>query len=477
MDIVKSNLKKYSVIAIVVYFVLAILFHNVAGKELYYKASKGNLESVQGSTSTYEITNHFNIKQTFVCKSDEIEYISLQFATFGRMNSGNINVKLINNDKILMDKNLDVSTLIDCGFVDIYADNPISNVQGELLDIEITSEFGENGNAVAPWYNPTLNIEGQQLYMNSEKVNGTICFKTFGRDHIKYSQYYWEFVAMIGAVLAIYLIRLNYKYKNGKKGTIIKFIESSIKYKFLIQQLVNRDFKAKYKRSVLGICWSFLNPLLTMLVQYIVFSTIFKSDIDNYPVYLLSGIILFNFFTEAVGMSLTSIVGNATLITKVYMPKCIYPITKVLSSTINLLISMIPLYIVIIIMNVKITKATLLLPFVILCVIAFCIGLGLILSSAMVFFRDTQFLWGVISLLWMYATPLFYPETIIPAQFMMIYKLNPMYHFIRFFRIVILYGTSPEPMVYFQCLLCAGVMLLIGSIVFKKTQDKFVLYI
>lgn len=473
----KINIKKYSIIAVIAYFVLAILFHNIAGEELYYKASKGNLESVQGTTSTYEITNHFNLRQTFICKSDEIEYISLQFATFGRTNSGNINVKLKSGENILMDKNIDVSTLKDVEFVDIYADKPINNVQGKTLGIEISSEYGENGNAVAPWYNPTINIDGQELYMSGEKSNGTICFKTYGRDHIKYSEYYWHFVVTGGIILIIYLGILNNKHKNGKKDFLLKLIESSIKYKFLIEQLVNRDFKAKYKRSVLGVFWSFLNPLLTMLVQYIVFSTIFKSDIDNYPVYLLSGIILFNFFTESVGMSLTSIVGNATLITKVYMPKCIYPVTKVLSSTINLLISMIPLYIVIIITNVKITKATLLLPFVIICLIVFCIGLGLVLSSSMVYFRDTQFLWGVVSLLWMYATPLFYPETIIPTQFMMIYKLNPMYHFIRFFRVVVLYGVSPEPIVYFQCLVYAGVMLLIGSIIFKKTQDKFVLYI
>ena len=118
------------------------------------------------------------------------------------------------------------------------------------------------------------------------------------------------------------------------------------KYRFLIRQLVSRDFKSKYKRSVFGVLWSFLNPLLTMFVQYIVFSNLFRFDIPYYPVYLLCGIIMFNYFSEACGMTLGSIVGNASLITKVYMPKYIYPLTRVLSSFVNLLISMVPLFIV-----------------------------------------------------------------------------------------------------------------------------------
>lgn len=478
MGQIRINIKKYWAISLVVYFALAILFHYAAGEQLYYKASKGNLKSVQGSTSTYEITNHFTVEQDFTSKSDEIQYISLQFSTFGRVNTGEVNVKLIDdNNDCLLDKNIDISEFRDGGFVDVDLDNPVSGLLNKKLRIIISSEDCENGNAVALWYNPKLNIEGQQLYLNGEKSDGTIGFKTYGRDQVKYSEYYWEFV-LIGVVLiCIYFIVLNSRMKRNKKSILINFINSYKKYKFLIEQLVSRDFKTKYKRSILGVFWSFLNPLLTMLVQYLVFSTLFKSDIDNYPVYLLSGSVLFTFFTESVGMALMSIVENATLITKVYMPKYIYPITKILSSGINLLIAMIPLAIVGMITHINVTKAFILLPFVLLCLLVFCIGMGLMLSASMVYFRDTQFIWGVISLLWMYATPLFYPETIIPEQFMTIYKMNPMYHFIRFFRTIILYGVSPEPIAYFQCLFFAIVMLLIGIGVFRKSQDNFVLYI
>lgn len=254
-------------------------------------------------------------------------------------------------------------------------------------------------------------------------------------------------------------------------------INTYIRYEFLLSQLIERDFKTKYKRSVLGILWSFFNPLLTMTVQYVVFSTIFKSDIPNFPVYLLIGVVIFNFFTEACGMGLMSIVGNASLITKVYVPKYIYPVSRVFSSVINLLLALIPLGIVMIVTKTLPSFSILLVPFGLVCTIVFTIGMVLILSSAMVFFRDTQFLWNVMSLLWMYATPLFYPETIIPAKFKFIIELNPMYHLIKFVRTCILEGVSPEPKAYFICIVCSVGTFLIGAFIFNKNQDKFVLNI
>ncbi len=261
-----------------------------------------------------------------------------------------------------------------------------------------------------------------------------------------------------------------------KQGNIVtRLIDAFRRYGYLLRQLVSRDFKSKYKRSVLGVLWSFLNPLLTMLVQYIVFSTLFKSDIPNYPLYLLTGIVCFNFFSESTGMALQSITGNASLITKVYVPKYIYPLSRVLSSGINLLMSLIPLLLVMLLTWTPVRPAILLLPIGLICLVGFCLGIGLILSTMMVFFRDTQFLWGVVSLLWMYATPIFYPETIIPAKFMLIYKCNPLYHIIRFIRIVLIQGVSPEPKAYALCLIASFVPLVVGAAVFKKNQDKFVL--
>ena len=176
-------------------------------------------------------------------------------------------------------------------------------------------------------------------------------------------------------------------------------------------------------------------------------------------------------------MSLTSIIGNAGLITKVYVPKYIYPLTRVLSSLVNLVISLIPLLLVTLISRIVPTKAYLLVPFVLVCLAVFCLGIGLLLAALMVFFRDIQFLWGVLTMIWMYATPIFYPPTILPDNLRGLLNLNPLYHFITFARTCFIDGISPEPSVYFLCFMVAAIALLVGALVFQKAQDRFVLYL
>lgn len=297
-----------------------------------------------------------------------------------------------------------------------------------------------------------------------------------GRGFSSPAAYAGAFLAL-GFVFAGYLVKLCRDRKKGKITMGLKIISAFSRYRFLMQQLVARDFKTKYKRSVLGVLWSFLNPLLTMAVQYLVFSTLFKSDIPNFPVYLLTGIVLFNFFTEACAMGITSVLGNASLITKVYVPKYIYPLTRVTSSAVNLLFSLVPLFIVVLLTQTPLSPAMLLLPFPLVCLFTFCVGMVFILSSSMVFFRDTQFLWNVLSMIWMYATPIFYPESIIPAALAPVFKLNPLYHFIRFARTVVLEGVSPEPKAYLICMTFSLVSIVLGSVIFRKCQDKFVLYL
>lgn len=176
-------------------------------------------------------------------------------------------------------------------------------------------------------------------------------------------------------------------------------------------------------------------------------------------------------------MALGSIVGNASLITKVYVPKYIYPLTRVMSSVINFGISLLPLVLVSVITGVHFRKSAVLAFYFFACVIVFSLGLGLFLSAAMVFFRDVQFLWGVLSMIWMYATPIFYPETILPDNFKIILHVNPLYHFLKNARICILDGISPEPIVYIQCMLIALAALVVGALGFRKSQDRFVLYL
>ena len=297
------------------------------------------------------------------------------------------------------------------------------------------------------------------------------------RHYIWTGLHYWEFTAALGAVIALYLLLVYRKWTQGKHSFLANALVAVQKYRFLIKQLVDRDFKAKYKRSVLGVFWSFLNPLLNMLVQYVVFSNMFKFDIPYFPVYLLCGNVVFSYFSESCGMALTSIVGNAGLITKVYVPKYIYPLTRIMSSMVNLLISLIPLFAVALISGLLPTKAYLLLPIPLLLLALFCLGLGMLLAAAMVFFRDIQFLWGVLTTIWMYLTPIFYPVNALPEGVQAVVKMNPLYLYVTFVRSCIIDGISPEPVLYAQCAVIALVTLVIGAVVFKKSQDKFVLYL
>ena len=249
------------------------------------------------------------------------------------------------------------------------------------------------------------------------------------------------------------------------------------KYKFLLSQLVARDFKTKYKRSILGILWSLLNPLLVMVVQYIVFSGLFKWDINNYAIYLLSGSVMFNFITESTSQALIAITGNAGLITKVYIPKYIFPLSKVLSSLINFFLAFLALILIVLIKSItpNIYYFTMIYP--IICMLLFSIGVSLILSSMMVYFRDTQFLYGIFLTLWTYLTPLFYPESIIPDKFIIIIKMNPMYHYIKYVRMVILDGVLPSLNTHVYCILFSIISLFLGIFVFKKAQKNFILNI
>ena len=253
--------------------------------------------------------------------------------------------------------------------------------------------------------------------------------------------------------------------------------KSIFRYGFLLEQLVRRNFNTKYRQSVLGVLWSFLNPLMTMAVQYLVFSQLFRQDISHFPVYLLTGIILFSFFNECVTLGMDSIVLNGPLITKVAMPKLIYPLSRSISSLISLVISLIPLLGAMLLSGTPLTPALLLLPAAILMTFFFAFGMSLILCTLNVFFRDTRFLWSVVSLLWTYATPIFYPITIIPEAWQPIFRLNPMFQLIDFMRTIVIGGRWPGAAQWGACLLAALLPLGLGLLIFRRQEDKFVFHL
>ena len=251
------------------------------------------------------------------------------------------------------------------------------------------------------------------------------------------------------------------------------------KYGFLMKQLVSRDFKVKYKRSVLGIFWSLLYPVLTMAVMALVFTNMFRFSTPgvNYLAYLMSGLVIFNYFSEASNLAMSSVVANFSLINKVYIPKYIFPISKCLFVGINFLLTLIPLYAIILLTGTGINIYHLLLPYAFICLFLFTVGFGLILATVSVFLRDMFYIYGVVITLWTYMTPIMYDISIISGPLQIIFKLNPLYWFIYFARDIILYHQVPGINVWIYCGLFAIVFLIIGIIVFKKNQDKFIYYV
>ncbi len=249
------------------------------------------------------------------------------------------------------------------------------------------------------------------------------------------------------------------------------------KYRPLINELVLRDLKVKYRRSFLGYLWSLLNPLLMMTIMYFVFSNVFRFDIPNYPLYLICGQTLKTFFNESTNMAMHSIVANAPLIKKVYIPKFIFPVSRVLSSFVTMSFSLVAIVIVMIIMQVKVSWPILLVVFPLFFLFIFCCSMGMILSALSVYFRDITHLYGVFTLAMMYATPIFYPLDAVSAQIQAIIKLNPMYHFINLFRNLVIYAHIPGPNAWFGCIASSLVALAIGLVVFNKLQKNFLLYV
>lgn len=471
------DLKRVFALCFAVYAVLIIAFYFLAGDQLHFRRSRGEVTMPAAEAGTIELVQGTYVQQTFTAKIQRLESVSVQWGTYYRANAGTVTMALYRGEELLGQQTFGAAGITEGGVTTLTFDTPLEGLVNVPLTLRLWADSA-SGSAVSPMMNTsTPQTEGFALDLNGSAVAGTLCFSAGGEDYIWTGLHYWEFAAAFGLLLASYLFWSYKRWQQGKPSALVKAVVAVQKYRFLIKQLVDRDFKAKYKRSVLGVFWSFLNPLLNMAVQYVVFSNLFRFDIPFFPVYLLCGNVIFTYFSESCGMALTSIVGNASLITKVYVPKYIYPLTRILSSLINLLISMIPLIVVALISGLLPAPAYVLSLYAFVCLALFCLGLGMLLSAAMVFFRDIQFLWGVLTTIWMYLTPIFYPVSALPEAAQRIVMMNPLYYYVTFVRTCIIDGVSPEPTMYAQCLLYAIAAVVVGAWVFKKSQDKFVLYL
>lgn len=255
----------------------------------------------------------------------------------------------------------------------------------------------------------------------------------------------------------------------------------SFKYLFnyvpLMQELVKRDLKVKYRRSILGYLWSLLNPLMMMCVMAYVFSQILQSSVPNFPLYLICGQTLWNFFNESTNMAMHSVVQNGALIKKVYIPKFIFPLSRVTSCFVTMSFSLVAILIVMLFTRATVYWTLLLFWVPLVFLFFFCCGIGLIISSLSTYFRDITHLYGVLVMAWMYATPIFYDPEILPDGVRNVLEWNPMYHFITFFRSLILHGQVPELSIWLLCIGSSLGVFVIGLAIFKKLQRNFILYI
>lgn len=254
-------------------------------------------------------------------------------------------------------------------------------------------------------------------------------------------------------------------------------LKTFYKYKYLLYVLVVRDIKKKYRRSVLGILWSMLNPLLMMIITAMVFSKLFRFDLENYILYLLIGQVFFTFYAESTNFAMSSILDNSSLIKKVYVPKYLFPLSRAISSCVNLLFTVPAIIVMMFYTGQYPTWRIVSFIFPLLFMLFFCMGIGLILAASVVYFRDLFHLYGVIVSALSYATPVFYPDKIIPEKYNFLLTYNPLYYYLKTFREIIYNGNLPDSYYLGMCLLMSIASLVVGVLVFKKAQNRFILYI
>ena len=256
-----------------------------------------------------------------------------------------------------------------------------------------------------------------------------------------------------------------------------KYIDSFMHYRFLLWELVKKGIKLKYRRSYLGIGRSLLEPLLTMIVLTIVFGTILGNHEKTFPIYILSGRLLYSFYSSSTKAALSSIRKNAAMIKKVYVPKYLYTLSSILYNYIIFLISLVVLVAVGAVLGIQPSIYLLQAPIALLLVLLLAVGSGLILATLGVFFRDMEYLWSVVLMLIMYMCAIFYkPERLLSSGFYWILKYNPLYCIISIFRSSI-FGELMNMGYFLYALGFSVVTIIIGLVCFIKKQDEFILQI
>jgi ABC-2 type transport system permease protein len=479
---VKNNkilVTKVLIVFAIIYALAAIFYYTVSKNQLKYEDSEYSIKSLEHNANTGELVQENIVEQTFVAKDDAINGLSFLVGTYNRKNIGSIEILVLEDasKKLLFQKEFDISLFKDNTFFNVDIKDPITDINGKLLRIQIRPKSNVDGNAITFWYNDSHSVDNQELFVNGQSREGTLCFTVSQLKKVSFKQDYITVILSFGLLILSYGLYMIWCQIKGKRSLGMNIIIAVVKYRFLLIQLVSRDFKTKYRRSFLGILWSVLNPLLMMIVVSSVFSYVFRFNVDNFPVYLILGQTLFNFLSESTSIAMSSILGSASLIKKVYMPKYIFAVGKVVFSLINFLISFVAIGIVLLSNKIPLHSSIIYLPLIVFYMFIFCLGLGLILSTVSVFFRDTLHLYSVLLTAWSYLTPIFYPVDSLSSGMRIFMNFNPMYYYIEYFRNIILYGRMPTIQENLICFFISVACLLLGGLVYKKHQDRFILYI
>lgn len=263
-----------------------------------------------------------------------------------------------------------------------------------------------------------------------------------------------------------------YDSANNRVSAITELKELG-KYRYLLGQLVRRDILTRYKRSVLGVAWTMLNPLGTMLILTFVFSNFFKTEVPHFPVYILSGLLVWNYFSQATNAAISGLVWGGSLLKRIYIPNTVFGVSAIGTALVNLVISVVPLVIVMLVDKAPFYWSMLFLPVAILILTAFTLGFALFISSLAVFFPDVGEMYQVVLTAWMYLTPIIYPETLIAPKYLPFFKINPMYWMVKIYRLPVFEGRVPTWQEFLPALGWGLGMLVVGWLYFTSKSEEY----
>jgi ABC-type polysaccharide/polyol phosphate export permease len=259
-----------------------------------------------------------------------------------------------------------------------------------------------------------------------------------------------------------------------RRNPLLSDLADLVAYRDLLRLLIRRNIVTRYKRSVLGIAWTMLNPLLMMMAMALVFSQIFTSAVRYYPIYILTGLLLWSFFSQTSTAVMTELLWGGSVLQRIYVPRTIFAFSALGTGLVNFVLSLVPLLLLMIVFGAPLTAALFWLPAAMALVALFALGLGLFLSTLAVQFGDVVEMYGFLLTPWLYLTPIIYPIDIIPAENRWLFLLNPMYYFVEVFRAPIRDGQLPDPSLILVAAALAVSSLLGGLWFFLRKVDDLV---